>query len=101
YRVQLQSESNPALNTVTAYGEDYIEINATTYRHAVFFGPEGEIKRWSANSPGSISAAALRQAASLTEMRRNPMDFLDDTPPTRPADAPELLIIGTGTKQRL
>lgn len=38
--VQLQSESNPALNTVTAYGDDYIEINEISYGHAVYFAPE-------------------------------------------------------------
>lgn len=99
--MQLQSESNPALNTVTAYGDDYIEINAVTYRHAVYFGPEGEIHQWAANAPGSISRALLRQAVGLVESRPDPMAFLDGTPPTRPADAPEVLLIGTGAKQHL
>ena len=99
--MQLQSESNPALNTVTAYGEDYIEINAVTYRHAVCFGPEGEIRRWNAQSPADIDQPSLRQAAGLTEMRADPMAFLDGTPAARPANAPEVLLVGTGIRQHL
>lgn len=99
--MQLQAESNPALNTVTAYGEDYIEINAVMYRHAVFFGPEGEIHPWDAHNVASINKQALRQAAGLTDVQRDPMAFLDDAPPVRPAHAPEVLIIGTGTHQRM
>lgn len=99
--MQLQSESNPALNTVTAYGDDYIEINAVTYRHAVYFGPEGEVRRWEAHDPSTISTALLRQAAGLAEYRPDPMAFLDGTPPARPADAPEVLLVGTGTEQHL
>lgn len=99
--MQLQSESNPALNTVTAYGDDYIEINAITYRHAVYFGPEGEIHHWPASSPEAIGPSLLRQAAGLTETRVDPMAFLDGAAPTRPADAPEVLLIGTGKKQHL
>lgn len=100
-RVQLQSESNPALNTVTAYGNDYIEINAIAYRHAVFFGPEGEIHHWPVDKPEAIGITLLRLAAGLSEVRTSPMDFLDGTLPPRPADAPEVLLIGTGNKQRL
>ena len=99
--MQLQSESNPALNTVTAYGDDYIEINAISYRHAVFFGPEGEIRRWSPTGAGAIDKASLRQAIGATETRSDPMAFLDGTPPPRPAGAPEVLLIGTGATQRL
>lgn len=99
--MQLQSESNPALNTVTAYGDDYIEINAVTYRHAVYFGPEGEIRRWAARDAAAIDTALLRQAAGLAETRPDPMAFLDGTPPVRPPNAPEVLLVGTGTKQCL
>lgn len=99
--MQLQSESNPALNTVTAYGDDYIEINAVTYRHAVYFGPEGEIHHWAANAPGAINRSLLRQAVGLIESRPDPMAFLDGTPPARPADAPEVLLVGTGAKHCL
>lgn len=99
--MQLQSESNPALNTVTAYGADYIEINAVTYRHAVCFGPEGEIRRWDAHDPAAISTALLRQAAGLADTKPDPMAFLDGTVPTRSPNDPEVLLVGTGSKQRL
>jgi len=99
--VQLQTESNPALNTVTAYGDDYIEINAVTYRHAVYFGPEGEIHAMPVTSSDQISAALLRQIAGIPEPgAADPMAFLDDAPPTLPADAPQIVLIGTGARQR-
>lgn len=99
--MQLQRESNPALNTVTAYGDDYIEINAVTYRHAVFFGPEGDIKRWAVMNIQDITAATLREAAGITDVAApDPMAFLDDSPVSRPTDAPEVLLIGTGKDQR-
>ena len=98
--MQLQSESNPALNTVTAYGEDYIEINAVSYDHAVYFGPEGEIKSWPVKTVSDISAAMLREAAGLKDEVVDPMAFLDaGAAPAKPIDAPEVLLIGTGLNQ--
>src|SRR5690606_12117192 len=79
----------------------YIEINAVMYRHAVFFGPEGEIHTWDARDAASITQKSLHQAAGIDEVQRDPMAFLDDAPPVRPADAPEVLIIGTGPHQHL
>ena len=99
--MQLQSESNPALNTVTAYGKDYIEINTVVYRHAVCFGPEGDIRRWEVGAVDDISADALHRAAGLAQAAPDPMAFLDDTPAARPPDAPEVLLVGTGSSQRL
>ena len=100
--MQLQSESNPALNTVTAYGDDYIEINAVSYSHPVYFSPEGEIHPWQVNAVADISAGSLREIAGLTDATTDPMAFLDgDTAPQKPADAPEVVLIGTGLKQHL
>ena len=100
--VQLQSESNPALNTVTAYGDDYIEINEISYGHAVYFAPEGEIQTWPVQLVGDITAAVLRAVAGLGEAKVDPMAFLDGNPALqKPADAPEVLLIGTGLKQHM
>lgn len=100
--VQLQSESNPALNTVTAYGRDYIEINQVSYGHAVYFGPEGAIHEWHVKAVQDISTDVLCQVAGLSKVKSDPMAFLNDTTPTqKPKDAPEVLLIGTGLRQHL
>lgn len=100
--VQLQSESNPALNTVTAYGDDYIEINEVSYGHAVYFGPEGEIHTWPVELVSDITAAVLRAVAGLGETKADPMAFLEgNTVQQKPIDAPEVLLVGTGLKQHL
>ena len=100
--MQLQSESNPALNTVTAYGDDYIEINEVSYNHPMYFGPEGEIHHWHVASASDISASVLRDIAGLGNAPVDPMAFLDgNTAPQKPAHAPEVVLIGTGLKQHL
>lgn len=100
--MQLQSESNPALNTVTAYGPEYIEINEVPYGHAVYFAPEGEVRQWMVQRIGDIDAGVLRQVAGLGESKPDPMAFLDGgATEQKPADAPEVLLVGTGLKQHL
>lgn len=97
--MQLHSESNPALNTVTAYGHDYIEINRITYAHAVYFAPEGDIHPWHVQTVADITAQELRQIAQLPESSADPMAFLDNAPSKKPDDAPEVVLLGTGLKQ--
>ena len=98
--MQLQAESNPTMNTVTAYGQDYIEINAVTFKYAVFFSPESSIQRWDVQKAGDITAALLHKAAGLKQAKVDPMAFLDDASPRKPADAPEVVLIGTGLAQQ-
>ena len=100
--MQLQSEVNPALNTVTAYGQDYIEINEVRYDHAVYFRPEGPIHTWDVSESQQITAARLRTIAGLDDMVVDPMAFLDNRPGLqKPQDAPEVILVGTGSKQFL
>lgn len=100
--MQLQSESNPALNTVTAYDSDYIEINEVKYGHAVYFGPEGDIHAWNVGTVRDITPAVLKRVAGLTEAPADPMAFLDEgSVPQKPIDAPEVLLVGTGLTQHL
>lgn len=98
--MQLQTESNPALNTVTAYGRDYIEINQVSYGHAVYFGPQGDIRAWDVKTTADITAAQLRLATGLGAAASDPLDFLDaGAAPAKPPDAPEVVLVGTGLKQ--
>jgi len=97
--VLLQKDSNPALNTVTAYGDDYLEINRVRFRTAVSFTPEGLIRSLDLTSPADIDAELLRSLVGLKDARRDPLAFLDDAPPALPPDAPEVVLIGTGARQ--
>ena len=40
------SDSSTVLNTVTAYGDGYIEINKVRYEHSVLVMPEGAVVPW-------------------------------------------------------
>lgn len=97
--MKLHSDSNPALNTVTAYGHDYIEINRVSYAHAVYFSPEGDIHTWQVRDTSEITADALRDIAGLKDAGADPMAFLDGPVHTKPDGAPEVLLVGTGLKQ--
>jgi uncharacterized protein len=102
--LKLHTDPASALNTVTAYGDGYIEVNQVRFSHAVAFGPEGAVTHWPVESPGDITPALLRQAAGLPEPRRDPMAFLDEgetaAEEVLPPGAPEVLLIGTGSRQQ-
>lgn len=95
----LQKEERTALNTVTAYGEDYIEINEVRYPHAIYFRPEGEIHAWDTQEAQHITTALVEQAAGITRQAPSAFDLLNDVPSIRYENAPEVLIIGTGKQQ--
>lgn len=103
YLLKLHSDPGSALNTVTAYGDDYIEVNQVRYSHSVAFGPEGAVTHWPVQSTGQITSQLLRQAAGLPEPVRDPLAFLDepgDAPEPLPPNAPEVLLVGTGARQQ-
>ncbi len=92
------------MNTVTAYGSGFVEINTVRFQHAIAFAPEGEISRWAAQHPQDISTDLLLAAAGLTLAPVDPMAFLDSTSPPEPTligDRPEVLLVGTGSRQVL
>jgi len=98
--VLLQKDFNPALNTVTAYGEHHLEINRVRFETAVCFGPEGPVRHVELQAATDIDAAFLKTLVGLDAARQDPMAFLDDAPAAAlPADAPEVLLIGTGAQQ--
>jgi uncharacterized protein len=77
--VKLQSDPHSGANTITGYGDGYIEINRAPYSHAVLLSSDGEILEWAVTSFDALSPADFTQMASLK---------------------PELIIIGTGKRQR-
>ncbi|HEX7385686.1 MAG TPA: MTH938/NDUFAF3 family protein [Castellaniella sp.] len=95
----LQKDSNPELNTVTAYGDDYLEINRERFESAICFTPQGPVRNLTVRLPAEIDAALLKTLVGLEAVVQDPLAFLDDTPLALPADAPEVVLIGTGSRQ--
>lgn len=77
--MKLQSDPHSGANTITGYGDGYIEINKIPYSHAVLLSSDGEILEWGVKSFEDLNPADFTQMASLK---------------------PELIIIGTGKRQR-
>ena len=77
--MKLQSDPHSGANTITGYGDGYIEINRIPYSHAVLLSSDGEILEWAVNSFDELSSADFSQMVVLK---------------------PELIIIGTGKRQR-
>jgi uncharacterized protein len=77
--LKLQSDPHSGANTITGYGDGYVEINQTPYAHAVLLSSDGAISAWPAQSFGSLEASHFTQMVELK---------------------PELILIGTGSKQR-
>jgi uncharacterized protein len=102
--LKLHTDTNAALNTVTGYGNGFVEINKVSFNHAIAFGPEGPVNRWLAEQPDDISTALLLQAAGLTLKAVDPLTFLDSDGPPQPeveGSRPEVLLVGTGSRQRM
>jgi len=98
--VQLQSEHNPALNTVTAYDAVSISINGVAYHHAIYFAPEGAVHPWAVSDVADITQALLHPVVGIVSVNDDPMAFLDGSPALRRTDnAPEVVLIGTGLHQ--
>jgi len=90
------------MNTVTGYGNGFVEVNKVRFDHAIAFGPLGDIARWSASNPLDISSELLLTAARLSLAPMDPMAFLDSDDTAAPrvlGDKPEVLLVGTGSKQ--
>ncbi|WP_459618123.1 Mth938-like domain-containing protein [Bordetella sp. 2513F-2] len=101
--MKLHNDPATALNTVTAYGHGYIEVNQVRFSHAIAFGPEGAVAEWPVQAPADITSALLEQAAGISLAPRDPLAFLDEpeAAPARPDNAPEVLLVGTGSRQQL
>lgn len=77
--MKLQSDPHSGANTITGYGDGYVEINKTPYNHAVLLSSDGNIEEWPVKSFDGLAAANFTQMAALK---------------------PELILIGTGNRQR-
>lgn len=77
--MKLQSDPHSGANTITGYGDGYVEINRSPYHHAVLLRSDGEILEWPVTSFDELVAGNFAQMATLK---------------------PELILIGTGSRQR-
>jgi len=76
--VKLQSDPHSGANTITGYGDGYVEINKTPYSHAVLISSDGAISDWPIKAFEDLEPGHFEQMLALK---------------------PELIIIGTGNKQ--
>ena len=76
--MKLHADAQSALNTVTAHGEGFIDINAVRYEHSVFTMPEGQVQTLKAPHFSALNEQVFRDLAALE---------------------PELVILGTGKNQ--
>jgi uncharacterized protein len=77
--LKLQSDPHSGANTITGYGDGYVEINKTPYAHAVVLSSDGAISEWSASAFEDLNTSHFSQLVDLK---------------------PELILIGTGSHQR-
>lgn len=77
--MKLHSDPQSSLNTITGYGIGYIEVNSQAYPHALIIQAEGEILPWLVDQFDNLTPENFE---SLCVFK------------------PELIIIGTGKKQR-
>jgi len=63
--VKLQPDKQPSLNTVSAYGPNYIEINAQRYTNSLLLSPESPVVEWSCTRFEDIKTEDFEQIAKL------------------------------------
>jgi uncharacterized protein len=77
--MKLHAAATTALNTFTAYGPGYVEINRQRYARPVLVAPEGEVVAWEVDGFESLTPAHFESLLSRE---------------------PELVLLGTGERQR-
>ena len=77
--MKLQSDPHSGANTITGYGDGYVEINQTPYAHAVLLSSDGAISELPVASFDGLNESDFAQMVNLK---------------------PELILIGTGSRQR-
>jgi uncharacterized protein len=77
--LKLHQDPRTSLNTVTAYGPGFIEINAVRFTGSLIFSPEHAASAW---TPRSFEALAESDFEALLALE------------------PEIVLLGTGSRQR-
>jgi len=77
--LKLHADSPTALNTVTAYGPGFVEVNQIRHQRPLLVMPDRPVEPWDVTSFDALSTADFDRLRDL---------------------APELVILGTGARQR-
>lgn len=77
--MKLHLENNSSLNTITAYGPGWIEVNRQRHAGSVLVRPEGEILAWPVDAFEGLTGGHFADVLAMT---------------------PEVVLLGTGTRQR-
>jgi uncharacterized protein len=77
--MKLHLDTNTAINTVTAYDSESIEINRKRFAHAIILWPDRPVVAWPVTSVAQITLASFDGLAALK---------------------PEVVLVGTGAKQQ-
>jgi uncharacterized protein len=78
--MKLHPDRNTTLNTVTAYGSGWFEINRVRHEGALLLMPEGEVRHWAVASFEALTTADFEALVAL---------------------GAEIVLFGTGTQHRL
>lgn len=101
--MKLHADANSGLNTVTAYGAGYVEVNRQRHEGAVAFAPQGAVTLWTIREIGELTGAMLSEAAGIAHAATDPLALLeeDDAPPPVPRrGGVEVVLLGTGARQQ-
>ena len=63
--MKIQAVENKHRNTITAYGDDYVRVNAIRYADNLIVMPERLIERWTTNVFDTLTAEDMRALAEL------------------------------------
>lgn len=77
--VKLHPSTAQNLNTITGYGEGYLEVNGKRFGHALMVVPDAAVQPFDCATFDELEAAHLEWIAQLS---------------------PEVVLLGTGTRQR-
>jgi len=62
--MKLQPDRQPTLNTVSAYGPNYIEINAVRHETSILLMPEGPVIHWHCAQFSELSSDHFQEIAN-------------------------------------
>lgn len=77
--MKLHADSPTALNTVTAYGPGFVEVNSLRHQRPLLVMPDRPVEAWNVTSFDSLTTDDFVRLREL---------------------APELVVLGTGARQR-
>ena len=63
--MKLHLSHSPGQNAFTAYGEGYVAVNGTEYRHSLVVLPDRVVDDWSVPDPAALTLESMEALAAL------------------------------------